>query len=207
MRLTRLSLVIPALLALANCSGPETAPEAEPTEDTAKVSAADEGDAAADAADGAHIVRPDGVGSIRAGMTIAEVELLGKKVTVTQPPFDEGSSCAYARIAELPDMLVMLDGETLVRFDMISPPDEKAAPSPWKTMEGARIGTTEAELRKLYGDRLTIEPHPYTGPVGHYAIVHEEGAEHGVIFETDGERVTSWRTGQWDQVQWIEGCA
>ncbi len=138
-------------------------------------------------------------------MTIAEVEALGRTVTVTQRP-EAGSACGYARIEDLDGMLAMLDGEKLVRFDVIDRSDEAGATRSWRTAEGAGIGTTETELRRLYGDRLSIEPHKYTGPEGHYAIVHAEGDPFGILFETDGTGVLNWRVGQWEQVQWVEGC-
>ncbi len=199
----RLGLVAAATLALAACdsgsetSVPKTVAAAEATETAptaAVVTAADD------------VLTSSGVADIRVGMTIAEVEALGREVTVTQPR-EAGSTCGFARIEGLDGLLAMLDGEKLVRFEVIDRSDEGGAVRPWHTAEGARIGSTEAELRRLYGSQLRIEPHPYTGPEGHYAVVHTEGSPDGIIFETDGARVLNWRVGQWEQVQWIEGCS
>ncbi len=151
------------------------------------------------------VLTASGVANVRAGMTIAEVKALGRAVTVTQPP-EAGSTCGYARIEGINGVMAMLDDDKLVRFDVIDRSDEAGATQSWRTAEGAGIGTTETELRRLYGDRLTIEPHKYTGPQGHYAILHGEDDAFGIIFETDGTRVLNWRVGQWEQVQWVEGC-
>ena len=72
---------------------------------------------------------------------------------------------------------------------------------------GLRVGQSEAEALKRLGGKARVELHPYTGPEGHYLVVHEDGAPRGLIAETDGKQVQSWRIGQWEQVQWIEGCA
>ena len=150
---------------------------------------------------------PMGTADIRVGMIIAEIEHLGHAVTIVQPPEPEGA-CGFASVDGFDGLLFMLDGDRLVRFDVDERAAEGGARAPsWNTPEGAGVGTTEAELRRLYGSRLTFEPHPYTAPEGRYAIVHAVGDPFGIIFETYRSRVQSWRSGAWEQVQLIEGCS
>ena len=55
---------------------------------------------------------------------------------------------------------------------------------------------------------VRVEPHPYDGPVGQYLIVDALDAPGlRLIYETDGDRVTSFRAGRRDAVDLIEGCA
>ena len=65
----------------------------------------------------------------------------------------------------------------------------------------------DLEAIKRLGSAVVVQPHPYTGPEGHYLIVHKKGDPLGLIFETDGKSVISYRIGRWEQVQWIEGCS
>ncbi|GAC1524958.1 MAG: hypothetical protein NVS2B4_00490 [Ramlibacter sp.] len=73
------------------------------------------------------------------------------------------------------------------------------------TEAGARVGTSESELDRLYDGRLVQEPHAYTGPDGHYLTLGS-GDGHAIRFETDGESVTQFYAGTAEAVQYIEGC-
>ena len=67
------------------------------------------------------------------------------------------------------------------------------------------MGSLESELVATYGDRVQVSPHKYTGPTGHSLTV--EQGERALVYETDGERVTSWRAGRLPEVKWVEGCS
>lgn len=68
---------------------------------------------------------------------------------------------------------------------------------------------TEAEIRAIYGAAMQVEPHPYTGPEGHYLVYRARNEPYGMIVETNPEtgRASSIRVGRWDAVQLIEGCS
>ena len=57
---------------------------------------------------------------------------------------------------------------------------------------------TEAEIRRLY-PAMRVEPHPYTGPEGHYLVFRARGEPYGLIVETDPDsgRATQLRVGTW----------
>jgi hypothetical protein len=61
----------------------------------------------------------------------------------------------------------------------------------------------------VYGDELKVEPHAYTGPEGHYLVLDVDGEGTGLmlLFETDGRKVTQFRSGNDEAVRFIEGCA
>jgi hypothetical protein len=141
----------------------------------------------------------DSLGKIRIGATLREMEHEGLAVAGQDEPLDEESTCTYATFKDMPDLAVMMDGERIARIDV----GDKRHEGPG----GLRVGQSEAEALKRLGGKARVELHPYTGPEGHYLVVHEDGAPRGLIAETDGKQVQSWRIGQWEQVQWIEGCA
>ncbi|HTU10825.1 MAG TPA: hypothetical protein VMG08_07980 [Allosphingosinicella sp.] len=137
-----------------------------------------------------------GLGGFRAGTPVSALRRLGARRPV--PP-EEPGGCHFWNIPSRPDVLLMVVDDRLVRVDIRN--------RRYRTASGARVGMTETEVRRLYGPRLRVEPHPYTGPQGHYLVYRQPGAAHGLIFETDGRRVLSMRAGLWEQVQWIEGCS
>lgn len=50
-----------------------------------------------------------------------------------------------------------------------------------------------------------VSPHKYVD--GHYIEIEIKGGKFSIIFETDGKRVTSFRTGRSPEVRYIEGCS
>jgi hypothetical protein len=102
--------------------------------------------------------------------------------------------CVYAHPLERQDVLVMLVDGIVVRLDVIGPSVATSA--------GAHVGDSEARIRQLY-PALRVEPHKYTD--GHYLVV-DATPQRRLIFETDGEKVTRYRSGAIPAVDWVEGC-
>jgi hypothetical protein len=143
-------------------------------------------------------VRADGVRGAIFGRTSAATRLALGLPSV--PAFPKGS-CEYMDASKLPVKIgFMFVSDTLARVDVR---DSTVA-----TVEGARIGDTEARINELYAGRVTTTPHKYTGPTGHYLTVPMSSVpEHLLVFETDGRRVTTYRMGRKPEVEWVEGCA
>jgi len=145
-------------------------------------------------------LRLDGIGPVRVGMTLAEVErLLGGTTRIER--IEPGDECGYAYLSAMPAGLsLMLAGDTVVRANVDTTGFRDAA--------GVAVGSAEADVLSRYQGRVRVEEHPYTGPEGHYLIV-DDPARPGfrLIFETDGRMVTSFRGGRLPEVDLIEGCA
>ena len=63
----------------------------------------------------------------------------------------------------------------------------------WRSVSGAGIGSTEEEVKKMYGDLLSVERHKYDDK-GHYLIVRPHDPTYKgyeMRFETDGKVVTT----------------
>jgi hypothetical protein len=76
------------------------------------------------------------------------------------------------------------------------------------TDKGIRVGDSEAKVKEAYGNALIVEPHKYID--GHYLEIKsgsDSATAKGVVYETDGKKVTTFRAGFWDPVRWVEGCA
>ena len=163
------------------------------------------GEASAPSADTAWVMRLDGMGPLRIGMTLDEARAaLGGDLRMNDDSADhpEGPDrCDYPRSARLPaGAVVMVQGQRVVRVEVDS--------GSIATAEGARIGDTEARIQELYPRRVTVQPHKYTD--GHYLVVRPTAASdttHLLVFETDGRVVERFRAGQKPQVEWVEGCS
>lgn len=140
----------------------------------------------------------DQLSGVKVGMTMADLRAAGFDAVKDNGP-DPGNTCGYARIASLKDLFFMLDGDTVVRIEVDTPGHP--------TLGGVDIGMSEGEAVRRLGARVTVQPHPYTGPTGHYLLVHAAGDPYGLIAETDGKKVVSYRIGRWAYVQWKEGCS
>lgn len=141
----------------------------------------------------------DGIGAGRVGMTIAQAELVLGSARVDR--IEDGDVCGYVNFTKLPEgVSFMVAGDTLVRANV----DAEGV----RTVEGLGVGSTEAEVQAVFGSRVTVELHPYTGPEGHYLVVTDPRRPNfRMIFETDGKVVTSFRAGREPEVRLIEGCA
>jgi hypothetical protein len=167
--------------------------------------AADSGVASAPAADTAWVVRFDGAGPLRVGMTFAEARAAMRgdlRMSDAVVGTEEGPDrCDHPRSGRLPaGVLVMVEGQRVVRVQVDS--------GSVATAEGARIGDTEARIQQLYPGRVTVQPHKYTD--GHYLVVRPAAAAdttHLLVFETDGRVVQRFRAGRRPQVEYVEGCA
>jgi hypothetical protein len=145
------------------------------------------------------MVTMQGIGPLRAGMNVTQASAaLG---AVIPPPPPDSSACAERLVPGAPGRVsMMIVGGNVVRIDVL---DSLVA-----TAEGARVGDSEARIHMLYGDRLSVQPSKYTS--GNYLVVLprvSDEAEHRLVFETDGRRVTRYRAGLQPQVEWVEGCS
>jgi hypothetical protein len=190
----RLRIALAAVALLAGCSGGEEAARNEAGGNIALVNEAADPPRPA----GPPIATLSGIGAVKLGDTLAQAKAAGASLTRIDTPMP-GSACGYARVSGLEDVDMMLDGERIVRVDVANP----TVP----TLGGIRVGMGEDEVLRRLPGKVAVEAHPYTGPVGHYLIVHQPGAKRGLILETDGTAVISYRIGEWDAVQLVEGCS
>ena len=144
------------------------------------------------------VVTPSGIGPLRAGMTRPQAEAaLGASLGIDGN--DDWQECDYLPAGRLPSgVMVMVEAGTIARVEVGS--------SAIATSEGARIGDSEDRIRQLYRGRVITTPHKYTG--GHSLTVRSAGADslYGIVFETDRNRVTLYRSGRFPPVAYVENC-
>ena len=142
-------------------------------------------------------VTANGVGPIRAGMTVTQAaSAIGGGFAAPQG-YDGG--CGYATLTKAPaGLAVMLENGKVARVEVRSGSTATAA--------GAKIGDSEARIKSLYAGRVASTPHKYVSG-GHYLTVTPPGGGNNrIIFETDGKVVTEYRAGAQPAVAYVERC-
>ena len=144
------------------------------------------------------VVTPRGIGPILAGVPIAALDTALSEHL--RPAYAAGSSCAYVHPAALPEgVLVMVEHDTVARVDVRT--------KEVRTVDSVGVGDTEASVLKRYEGRVRVTPHKYT-PAGHYLTVSAPpDTAHLLVFETDGQKVVSFRAGRRAAVELVEGCS
>ena len=138
-----------------------------------------------------------GLGPIRAGMPVEEV------LALADFPGMEGKTkpqeCWYLRYQGGPaDFQLMIVDGIVVRIEL-------RGASKLHTFSGAHVGTSEDELKKLYGARLDIQPAKYDEH-GHTITLKSGSGEYGLRFETSQGKVTAIQSGPWEHLNYVEGC-
>ena len=152
---------------------------------------------AAGAAPASWTLTPQGYGPARIGMSRAEVNR-ALKLTLTPRSEWEEDACESGRHDSLPGMIFMFEDGRLTRISLYEE-------SRVRTPRGLGVGSTEAEVRRLYPG-LEVEEHTYVGLPGLYLTYWINPGRRGVRFETNAERkVSSVHAGE-SSITYIEGC-
>ncbi len=144
------------------------------------------------------IVSYDRFGPVKIGMTRSQAaKALG--VSVLRDAGYEGNDCYYASPKSgFKDIAFMMSGRSIVRIDISS--------KNYATDKGAKIGDSEARIKRLYKGMYKVSTHKYVEG-GHYIEIRMKGRKNIIIFETDGKVVVNYRVGKPEQVGYIEGCS
>jgi len=142
------------------------------------------------------IIRQDGIGPIRIGMSVSQLNTaLHEKFAMPEKKEDQG--CFYVHPSKHSAVSFMIEDGRLVRIDV-----DKAGVL---TVEGVQVGDSEKHVVQVYGPSLKVEEHAYT-PEGHYLTVRSKDGRYGIRFETEKGKVQTFYAGRFKAVKYIEGC-
>lgn len=201
-----------ALLLVAGCGEDEKGDDAASTTTRAAATASTTSSTPEKELTAKSPVRLDGIGPVVMGMTLAEATAaVGRRVAVDPNSLiagDDTDLCGSALVEGGPEGLSFMvnrdrpGGEwRIVRLDV-------SDGGTIATGGGIRVGSTEEDVRRVYGKDVRTEPHAYTGPKGHYMVLDVDGpGGMKLLFETDGTKVLTYRSGLEGAVEAIEGCA
>jgi hypothetical protein len=142
----------------------------------------------------------DSLGPIRAGMTVEQVLALADFSGMERhQPADQCWYLHYGqgRKSDGPSFQLMIIEDRVVRIELLGT---------LHTLSGARIGSTEAELKQLYGPGLDVQPHKYDEN-GHTITYRSNDGANGLRFETSSGKVTAIQAGPWEHLNYVEGCS
>lgn len=146
-------------------------------------------------------LKTTGLGPIRIGMDLDDLRAAG----LTPVPIDNAGNgeCQYYRIQDYGEPIgIMVIDDQVLRVDVWPG-------SLTSTRSGIRIGSTEGDLVRVYGQRLEATANPST--LGKTVVFTPEDPGEDIyrlVFETDAQgRVIEFRSGQFPSVTWAEGCA
>ncbi|AFZ11161.1 hypothetical protein Cri9333_0161 [Crinalium epipsammum PCC 9333] len=141
----------------------------------------------------------NGIGSVQVGMTVAQASKAAGTKLVSSGSIEP--QCSYYNLQNgTKDIAFMVTNGRIARVDVLK--------GRISTASGARIGDTEARIKALYAGQIQVSPHKYTN--GHYlTFVPKDKSDKnfGLVFETDGKRVTQYRSGKQPELQFVEGCS
>ncbi|QKQ74780.1 hypothetical protein [Nostoc sp. TCL240-02] len=142
----------------------------------------------------------NGIGTVRVGMTVSQAaKAAGIKLVGDSP----NNSCYYVKPQNQPKNLSFMVTEG--RISRVDVRENNQI----TTLKGAKIGDTEAQIKSLYPGQIKVTPHKYVQG-GHYlTFIPKDRADQNyrVVFETDGKRVTQFRSGKLPEVEFVEGCS
>jgi hypothetical protein len=142
----------------------------------------------------------DGLGQIQIGMNLDDAVNMG--LLNENPTMKPSCDFVFPAVgAGIPDgVSVMIVQGKVARIDV----DTGSV----TTEDGAKIGDTEDAISKMYDGDIQSEPHKFIAG-GQYMVVTGDSTSLGkaIVFETDGQRVISFRAGRLPEVKWVEGCS
>lgn len=145
----------------------------------------------------AWVVGESGAGPVKVGMKLSQLNtVLHEKFST--PDNKEEQGCFYVNPAKHKHIALMIENGVLVRIDVNG--------TGVATAGGIQVGDSENRARQVYGSRLKIEPHTYTGPEGRYFTIRSGDGQYGIRFETDKGKIVTFYAGRFDAIQYVEGC-
>jgi hypothetical protein len=142
------------------------------------------------------VIREDGVGPVKIGMTLPELNTVLHQ-RFSMPKDKDEQACFYVKPTKHPHIAFMIEDGRLSRADVDGPGIS--------TTEGIQVGDSEEHARRVYGPRLKVEPHKYFED-GHYLTVRSTDGRYGIRFETEKGKIQRFYAGRFKAVQYVEGC-
>lgn len=146
------------------------------------------------------LLSQDAYGEVQIGMSAEQAlaKLPGYKSDKLL--YDEPYLCYYLSPKnEQSGVYIMIYEHKVARFDVYDPELNVT------TQEHIGIGNSKQQVLNTYPN-TKVSPHPYTGPEGEYLEVPLANSN-GIIFETENNKINSFRLGSYPALTFIEGCS
>ena len=134
-----------------------------------------------------------GLGPIKIGMTIAQVEQAGNREVAFEGG-DANAACASGALGS--KLYGLFSKGRLTRIYVAS--------RLYATRTSIRVGDSQRKVLARYGRSITREPHEYVR--GGFYLKLTVGNRR-LVFDTDGKRVTQMSSGRKPEIDYVEGCS
>lgn len=143
-------------------------------------------------------VVPSGIGAITVGMTVDDLKRVGGDFATK--PNTSTAECTYVHPTNVPaGVMVMLAKGTVARVDVDSAGVISDA--------GIAVGDSASRVAAAYSSAVTTTPHKYVQG-GQYLTVRPTAGDANLrmVFESEGGRITRFRSGRVPEVEFVERC-
>jgi hypothetical protein len=143
----------------------------------------------------APVLTMDGFGPLRIGMTRAQVEAKGGRISPDEMhDAEHPESCWQGSVEGMPGITAMFEDNQLVRVSLDTPD--------FATRSGARTGMTVAQAQAIYGGRLRAA----SFQDGEWLLMFATDRRRALVMATDGAKVIQISAGEANAAQAVEGC-
>jgi len=147
-----------------------------------------------------NILTADGIGPLRIGMTLQQLEAaIGRKVDLSDLSSDDTSVCAEIDVPGWENIGLLMENlrVTVIYIDR-----------PYRTIDGVYHGMSETDLKRRFGHQAVFGYRPYFGGDPHaHNVVVKKGRRREFLFQTENDKVSSISVGDLPGVEYWEGCA
>jgi hypothetical protein len=152
-------------------------------------------------------VRPDGVGRLTFGVTLAEAHhLMGDSLRPQYEPYADFPTCDYVYSARLSGMAFMVRRDSVGAVSRVERLD--VTEPGVMTEEGISVGDSEARVTAVYGARLTrTANHQSPSPDAAFLLLTTADSAFRLVFEVDRGKVSAFRAGHRAATEMGEGCS
>jgi hypothetical protein len=155
---------------------------------------------------------PAGVGPLRIGQTMAELQVAGLTIEPDQAEFTtSGGSCYTARAAGALDLRLRFRAPDGV-YGVAEPIEgvlaaitiESGLPTARTSNTDIALGAPQERVLSTYGGNLDERPHPQVP--GGLVLRSDNGDGYGIAYATDGTSVIGITVGEYDVVRFVNQC-
>jgi len=147
----------------------------------------------------------DGMGEVKFGMSVDDLERALNDAMPYSPYANHGCSVVTVASSEAWGLSYTIEDNQLMRINVEYYGSDQRA-QPIRTDTGVGLGSSEEDVTKAYAGRIRITPNP-EDPAWHTLTVDAPDHARGIIFETDGKAVKSFRAGLYPAVGLPSSCS
>ena len=152
------------------------------------------------------VLESGGIGKVRVGMDVGEVErTIGARLRSLVPGYGQHCWLAVRTDGLDPGLVYMVENGRITRIDVVVPRDGTAPTI--STAKGIRIGSPQADVELTYGSNAISALAPYGQGNDDRWITVEATPELGIVISISGGKVVGFWAGRRPSIAYTEACS